>query len=389
MKILCVVTVLCWMTCTTEAECAPKSCASDVHSEITDTSQAQVLIQTQHARVRAKDTSRHRVATNPSGAGAPLNEEGYFAVADRCCQAEMKVFISRQVLNLGLEICDENGLHGIVPYHSCEAGPQTFAKLTADLLENVERRCTWIAKDGECKLKPEDCPEFGGIPPLADCGCHNSDAVKVRFDLSSVTENNLGGAGPTTGPEEIRYSNAGTTSAGVKCDLVVTTLSPYNPRTPETKNGITEDGHFGCINQRRGEETSFKFSFVVPGTNTPLVVPEVHMATFDLDGDETEGLEYVSSKGYKGYVTDAEPSVVASRLPDGRTKFTSSGEKANLENPTLPDALTVEQRRNSVMYFYTDVSSFEVNYGIENIDDRGSRNLFFAFESSLEDRCGD
>jgi hypothetical protein len=113
------------------------------------------------------------------------------------------------------------------------------------------------------------------------------------------------------------------------------------------------------------------------------------MATFDLDGDETEGLEYVSSKGYKGYVTDAEPSVVASRLPDGRTKFTSAGEKANLENPTLPDALTVEQRRNSVMNFYTNVSSFEVNYGIENIDQRGSRNLFFAFESSLEDRCGD
>lgn len=319
-----------------------------------------------------------------------MNEEGYSAVADRCCPAEMLVFISRQVINLGLEICDENGLYGIVPYHSCEAGPQTFAKLTADLLEDIELRCTWIAKEGECKPIPEDCPDFGGVPPLADCGCHRSLAVKVDLsDKGSVTENNLGGAGPTTGVEEIRYSNVGTSSTGVKFDLVVTTLGAYNPRNPSEKNGIVDGGHFGCINQRKGEETSFKFSFVSPGTNTPLVVPEVHMATFDLDGDAANGIEYVSSKGYRGYVTDATPSVLASRLPDGRTKFTSAGEKANLENPTLPDALTVEQRRNSVMYFYSNVSSFELTFGIENYDRRGSRNLFFAFVSSLDDRCGD
>merc|ERR1711865_1044891 len=67
---------------------------------------------------------------NPSGAAAPLNEVGYSAVADRCCQAEMMVFIERTAFQLGYESCLHGGLTGMVIYHSCdsESGVQSFAK---------------------------------------------------------------------------------------------------------------------------------------------------------------------------------------------------------------------------------------------------------------------
>merc|ERR1719197_1509959 len=117
-----------------------------------------------------------------------------------------------------------------------------------------------------------------------------------------------------------------------------------------------------------------------PGTNIPVTVSEIHMALFDLDGTETNGKEFASSSGYKGYVTDATPSILASRGRDGSTQFDCSGLVDDIPNPTSPATLTQEQRQNSVMFFYTDVSSFQLTFGIDGPDHPYSRNLFFAFE---------
>jgi len=327
---------------------------------------------------------------NPSGAAATLDEVGYGAVADRCCQAEMMQFIERTLINLDLEVCEEAGLRGIVPFHTCPHPPQSFDKLTADLLQDSTERCRWLDEIGKCQPVPEDCPTFGDVPPLADCGCNRSLAAQLDMTSATVSKNNLGGEGPRNGvvdaatdPEEIRYSS-GTSSTGEPFDVVITALTPYTAGNVR-KNG--KDGGFGRISMKCNTSADFRFSFVVPGTNDPVVLPEVHMATFDLDGGDLNGdnLESVSSLGYYGYVTDANPSVLASLYPDGRTKFTSAG--GSVDNPSDPQALTDEQRRNSVMYFYKDVSSFEINFGIAG-GDKG-RNLFFSFESSLDDRCGE
>jgi len=341
---------------------------------------------------------------NPSGAAAPLSEEGYSAVADRCCQAEMKVFIERTAFHLGYEPCIHGGLTGMVLYHSCdsEAGVQSFAKLEADLLEDAAERCTWLGVLGNCLPMPEDCPDFPDVPEKPDCGCSRGEAAKFDFATTTLTANNLGGSGPLTGAEEIRYSRIGTTSAGVVFDLVITALSQYESKLPNP-SGLTNA--FGILNMLPAGggsfvpptvrasaasfsgTTDFKFSFMSPGTNTPVVVSEVHMAIFDLDKEGFTGsTEIGSSKGYRGYVTDVAPTVVASRLDDGRTKFTAA--LANIPNPTDPNALTTAQRRNAVMYFYKDVSSFELTWGMEGAVASAPRNLFFAFESSLNDRCG-
>merc|ERR1719440_2243083 len=93
---------------------------------------------------------------------------------------------------------------------------------------------------------------------------------------------------------------------------------------------------------------TFKFSFMAPGTSTPVIVPEVHMAMFDLDGTASQwiGIESAASAGYHGYVTDANPAVVAS-LDNAtgvtRTQFQAPG-SGDIDNPSSPHALSDLQR---------------------------------------------
>lgn len=335
-----------------------------------------------------QSTLQSLMRLNPSGAAAPLTSEGYLAVADRCCQAEMKQFIERQIFQLGLKICeDPGGLAGIVHYHTCPYGPQTFDKLTADLLRDSLPRCRWLAPQSETCTKPfpDDCPTFEGVIP-ADCGCSRSAAATLDFSSVTIATNNLAGVGPSPGPPEIRYSS-GVSSSGQAFDLVVTAVGNYSASAPQA-NGIK--GGFGRINIKANTSTNFLFSIMEPGTNTPLEVTEVHMATFDLDGTHEWGLESVSSKGYYGYVTDAQPNVEASLFPDGRVQFHADATGA-IPNPVDPNTLSQQQRRNSVMYFYRNVASFELSFSAMNtkpMTDDGGRNIFFAFESALDDRCG-
>lgn len=217
-----------------------------------------------------------------------------------------------------------------------------------------------------------------------------SAASNLDIYASTISHSNLGGQGPDTGAAELRYANAGTTKDGVPFDLVVTSTGPYKPKNNNV-NG--KAGQFGKINAgcNPGQSpavagpTEFTFSFTQPGTNNPVVQPEVHFAIFDLDGADTGGLEWASSKGYKGYVTDTVPSVIASGAPGGGTKFSSSG-IPNIPNPSNPDTLTAAQRANSVMYFFVDVHDFKLNFGVDPC--AGGRNLFFAGKSALNDRCG-
>jgi len=325
------------------------------------------------------------VATNPSGAAAPLSEVGYTAVADRCCSTEMVTFLGRQIRNLGYEVCDEAGLYGVAQYHSCNER-QSFDKLSQDIMDDWDSRCTYLAMDGHCSsyTLPGDCPVFPDVPPPAGCGCTNSKAATVDL-TAGITNNNIGGEGPNTGGiEELRYDSAGTAADGTKFDVVITSVDSYSTPTP-TQNGAT--GAFGRLNLNRNSNTQFKFAFVKPGSDIPVTVSEIHMTIFDLDGTESTGIEYASSIGYKGYVTDASPSITAALSSDGTTQFEAAGTTANVANPSAPNSLTADQRVNSVMFFYENVQQFYITFGVREADAPTSRNVLFAFESSLNDRC--
>merc|ERR1719327_1108374 len=137
----------------------------------------------------------------------------------------MQEYIRRHMIGLDLEVCEEAGLHGIVPYHSCEKGPQTFAKLTADLLQDSTMRCTWVATIGDCKPVPEDC------------ACSRSKAASSDLTNAVLSNSNLGGLGPGSGAEEFRIQNAGASDRAEPFDIVVTALSEYKAKFPEY-NGL-------------------------------------------------------------------------------------------------------------------------------------------------------
>lgn len=334
---------------------------------------------------------------NPSGAAAPLDETGYAAVADRCCQAEMKVFIERQVFNMGMTVCETDGLTGIVPYHSCEKGPQTFATLSANLLADSEKECTWLAAPGKaCKPMPASCPTFEGITPLADCGCSQSKAVSLSFEGATLLTNNLGGLGPNKGdPQEIRFGNIGEYPAGQAFDLKIVAIpgEPFNNKAGFVNlNGLwyqtPKFGNIALDNSGRGagyvNEARMQFTFLRPGSETPVELPEFFIAVFDIDGSVgLKGVQTISSKGYKGYVTDVDTELIASKAADGSTKFTATQE--DVTNPSDPMTATKKQRQSMVMYFYSKVSTFEFTLGLVG---SGARNFNFAGKSALVDRCG-
>jgi len=325
------------------------------------------------------------IATNPSGAAAPLSEVGYTAVADRCCSAEMIVFIGRQVRNLGYEVCDEAGLTGIAQFHTCNQR-QSFDKLTEDIMKDWDSRCTYLAVDGHCSsyTLPSDCPVFPNLPPSAGCGCTNSEAATVDL-TAGVSNNNIGGEGPKTGGiEELRFDKAGTAADGTKFDVVITSLDAYSTPTPNL-NGVA--GAFGRLNLNRNSNTQFKFAFMKPGTEIPVTVSEIHFAIFDFDGTDSTGIEYASSIGYKGYVADPAPSFTAALASDSTTQFEAAGNVANNTDPSAPNSLDADQRAHTVMFFFTDVQHFLITFGVREADAPTSRNMLFAFESSLNDRC--
>jgi hypothetical protein len=317
------------------------------------------------------------------------------AVKQRCkCSS-----LARQVTNLSLKVCDSAGLIGIVPYHSCAKGPQTFDALTANLLEDSAEFCTWLANSGDdCKPRPTSCPTSEGVLPLADCGCSRSDAVVLDFEGATMLTNNLGGNGPTTSdPQEMRFGNIGEFPAGQAFDLKIVAQDPFvNLNGYVNLNGIWNNQKFGNIaldSTGKGNEyvneVKLNLSFVRLGSETPVVLPEFFFAVFDVDASNYSDGSFrarqtLSGKGYTGYVTDVDTELAASRAEDGSTKFTAT--QADVTNPDDPMTATKKQRQSMVMYFYKEMSTFEFTFGL--IGD-GARNFNFAGKSALMDRCGD
>jgi hypothetical protein len=211
-----------------------------------------------------------------------------------------------------------------------------------------------------------------------------------------MVTNNLGGKGPGTGVQEMRFANIGEYPAGEPFELVIVNTTRYEG--PSGMNGVSKFPKFGNIaiygdgHEKAGGdwggEVTLQMTFVKPGTYTPVVLPEFFYAVFDIDGDNLSSMATLAGNSYKGYVTDITPSVVASKNADGSTKFTAT---KTVTNPTDPMEATQEQRESMVMYFYEDVSSVEVTLGVIAAPGRttAARNFNFAGKSALMDRCGE
>merc|ERR1740121_659352 len=91
------------------------------------------------------------------GTVQPLTEEGYQVVAKTCCKYEMEEYMRRVIFKLGLELCQEGGLMGLVPYFTCDKGIQSYDALTSNILASQPpAKCAFVAPPGNCPLY-DDC----------------------------------------------------------------------------------------------------------------------------------------------------------------------------------------------------------------------------------------
>jgi len=93
-----------------------------------------------------------------NGAMAPLTEDGYYQLAQCCCNYEMEEYMRRLLQDEGLQLCYEGGLQGLVPWYSCSEGSQTLALMREAVLEATETKgaaCPWVTEIGKTCVDPQ------------------------------------------------------------------------------------------------------------------------------------------------------------------------------------------------------------------------------------------
>lgn len=96
----------------------------------------------------------HAPSTNSTagiGNNATFDDAGYQAVASLCCNLQMEIYIRRMITNQGLELCNEYGLLGLLPWYTCDNGVQNYAALADNLMRSVPPDpCAFVAPNGTC-----------------------------------------------------------------------------------------------------------------------------------------------------------------------------------------------------------------------------------------------
>lgn len=339
---------------------------------------------------------------------APLDAAGYDLVKQQCCFAGMTEFIVLLAGSMGYEICNSGFGPGLASWHGCE-GPgatQTFSTLQDGINAHSADRCTSLSTTKQCTKPPADCPDFSGLPPPPQCGCSLSkiNANAIDFGSATVTQSNLGGVGPSTGAQEIRYEGIGRVGSQV-IDLVVEVLGGtyqpdnpvYNgkyPRNMVQQNGQWQDagpGKFGAISLKGHGKADFKFTFVKTKTSTEIQVEEFVFTFLDFDFDNAM-YESIELSDFAGYVVEDDTALQISRSADGlRTVFENRGKDlGGIPGPySDPMSLTQDQRRASVMFFFKKKSSFQISGGIAPYGPGGAyaRSILLSTSSSMADHC--
>ena len=205
------------------------------------------------------------------------------------------------------------------------------------------------------------------------------DTQIVHMDLANVVQNNLGGQGPgTSPPEELRYQNVFPTLTKGSVDLVVTTLTRYEPKKSQN-NGVT--GKVGSINQKGKRSTTFLFKFVDTFNHSKSVILEkLFFSLYDIDNDRSGLVEEVRVPYFdKAYLSNDTIIAVIPRSGSTPPIFKSTAvDFSGYNNPDNPSDLTPEQKRHAVTFSFLMVSEFEVTLATPGGSTRSSRNFFFS-----------
>lgn len=75
-----------------------------------------------------------------------LNEDGYMTLAASRNNRKMERFVERIISKLNLEVVDEGGLKGMVPYYSGVKAKQSFEALRIELQTSARKPDSWVAR---------------------------------------------------------------------------------------------------------------------------------------------------------------------------------------------------------------------------------------------------
>mmetsp|Transcript_71726 Transcript_71726/g.118785 ORF Transcript_71726/g.118785 Transcript_71726/m.118785 type:complete len:304 (+) Transcript_71726:96-1007(+) len=131
-------------------------------------------------------------AKTPDASNVPLSSSGYKTIADMCCNYEMEEFIRRAVAADDLKICNEGGLEGMVPFHTCE-NKQNYSILQKELAASSSGACAWTAPvDGACKKISKACGSTTADPMShrrRNCGRNdNSQDLDLEMQNAATQE---------------------------------------------------------------------------------------------------------------------------------------------------------------------------------------------------------
>lgn len=208
-----------------------------------------------------------------------------------------------------------------------------------------------------------------------------------NWELTTIRYNNLGGKGPDTGPEGIRYGNVITLNER-QVDLLVSAQSPYE-RFRRSQNGL--NGKVGKINLYHDGNVDLKFQWLDAETDAPVTMGRFTMSVFDLDeGPDGTAKETLTAGGFASdYMMDFT-SLRTADLPDGRRSYASTTHGRGSNNPSDPLDLTEVAAAHTVSLEYAEgLSEFTLNYAVSKAaekllrPDYMGRNFLFAGASSL------
>ena len=175
---------------------------------------------------------------------------------------------------------------------------------------------------------------------------------------------NLGGLGPDTGAEEVRYRQIATHN-GVDVDLVIKLAAGSPTFLPKqndaaSSSGCVSNNYMGRIQFQNGNAYTFDFEIQRNDNQALYALPGFSLYFNDLDG----AAEWVSSTGMTTYTLDASTSVLVETSPVNPTfKATNANNVGGASDPN-PTAWGPTQQSVAVGFHYEATSSWQVRLEI-------------------------
>lgn len=270
------------------------------------------------------------------------------------------------------ELCADQQEHGSDIFEACTFDVCSSADAQAQLnaVGGAELEAALMNPEAKCTIKADDCL------PCDIC------ATSKSVDLSKVVQNNLGGLGPDSGVEEIRYKDA-IQLDGKKVDVVLTTLDAYI--TPKSSKNGFKNGGFGVFTMKVKTSTNFKFSFEDSTTGELVAVPNLALTFYDLDqGKRGQQQETISACSAQEVYTTSDTEL--KHIKAGAChSFTSSMRGTGKDNPSKTNELTKTQAARSVTFEFHTKASISFSASISRAG-RTPRPVLFSFEPQVA--CG-